>query len=51
VVQKKNEGDKELMMTLAQGNVTQYNEIKKLNVQDYLMKYESFIKDLEARKK
>lgn len=49
-VQKKNEADKELMMTLADGDIIQYNEIKRISVQDFIMKYDSFIKDIEARK-
>ena len=39
------------LMILAGGDIIQYNELKKISVNDYLLKLDDFVSRLEVRKK
>jgi len=38
-------------MLLADGKISEYNELKKISVNDYLLKLDDFVSRLEVRKK
>jgi len=38
-------------MILAGGKITEYNELKKISVNDYLIKLDDFVSRLEVNKK
>ena len=42
---------KEQMMILADGSIVEYNEIKRLSIEDYLVKLESYCKRIEQAQK
>ena len=39
------------LMILAHGNILEYNELKKISVNDYLIKLDDFVTRLEVNKK
>lgn len=39
---------KESLMIIANKDINQYNEIKKLNIDEFLTRYELFISDIET---
>jgi hypothetical protein len=41
----------ELLMNISEGDIVQYNELKRLNCIDFLLKFEQYIKDIEKSKK
>ena len=42
---------KQQMMSLADGDVSQYNEIRRMSMEDYLVKMDSLAKRIEAARK
>jgi hypothetical protein len=38
-------------MNISEGDIVQYNELKRLNCIDFLLKFEQYIKDIEKSKK
>jgi len=38
-------------MILAGGKITEYNELKKISVSDYLIKLDDFVSRIESQKK
>ena len=39
------------MMLMAEGNISEYNTIKKLSVEDYLLKFDNFISAIEIKQR
>jgi hypothetical protein len=38
-------------MLMAEGNISEYNTIKKLSVEDYLLKFDNFISAIEIKQR
>ena len=47
VIQKAKQEHKELMMTLAGGNIGEYERLKGVSISDYLIKLDSHVKSME----
>lgn len=39
------------MMTMADGNISEYNVIKHLSVEDYLLKFDNFVSTIEYKQR
>jgi len=39
------------MMLMAEGNISEYNTIKKLSMEDYLLKFDNFVSALEVKQR
>lgn len=46
---KKRKDEKELLLMLSGGDMREYKEIQRLSVEDFLIKFERFVKDIERK--
>lgn len=45
-----NQDTKESLMIVAGGNVTEYKELKRLSIEDFIVRYNGYISELELQK-